>query len=248
MHMNLTRNLVAAVTVSLMGLAQANATIIIAADNFDRADGSLTGTAPTPGPGGAWTDHSGTTGDLLLSGGEAVLQLGGGSEDTHTLFAGQTTGQLEASFDVTVNDDAPITGTDFEYFAHFMTEGSNNFRSRLDIVAATAAGDYTFGIASGSSTAEATFSTDFSYGVAVPVVLGFDLDTGIGSLTIGGTTISGTGILLGENLDSFALRQSGSSSGESISVDNLIVTIPEPSTLALLGFGGLMAFLRRHRR
>lgn len=229
--------------------SQVNADLVV--DNFNRPDGPLTGTLPTPGPGGVWTNHSGTAGDLLISGGEAVIQHGVPSEDTHTAFAGQTTGTLFASFDVRVEDDAPIGGSDAEYFAHFMRDGSNVYRARLDVVAGTQGGDYTFGISSGSSTAEAIFGTDFNFGDVVNVGLGFDLDTGIGSLTIGGTTINGTGIFLDQDLDSFALRQSDSTNNETIFIDNLVVTnlnaIPEPGSLGIIGLIGIAGLIRRRR-
>ena len=235
-----------AVLYGLMAVT-ANAGILVD-DNFNRPDGSLTGTAPTPGPGGVWTDHSGTTGDLLISGGQAVVQHGEPSEDTHTLFAGKGSGVLTATFDITVNDDTVIGGGDYEYFAHFMTEGSFNFRSRLDVVEPNGSGDYTLGISSGTSTAEATFATDFTFNTVYNVALDFNLDTGIGAVTVGGTTVSGTGIVLGEVLDSFALRQSDSSNNETVLVDNLVVShVPEPGSIALM-FVGLMGVAALRRR
>lgn len=229
--------------------ATANAQILVD-DNFNRADGSsLTGSLPTPGPGGVWTSHSGTLGDLLLSGGQAVIQHGVPSEDTHTLFAGQGSGVLTATFDFTVNDDTVIGGGDYEYFAHFFTEGNFNFRSRLDVVAPNAAGDYTLGISSTSSTAEATFATDFLFNTQYTAALDFNLDTGIGAVTVGGNTISGTSSSLGEVLDSFALRQSDSSNNETVLIDNLVVSyVPEPTSLALGGFGLLTLLMARRRR
>ena len=58
-----------------------------------------------------------------------------------------------------------------------------------------------------------------------------------------------TTVEAGATIDSFALRQSDSSNNETIYVDNLVVTsvVPEPSTLALGGFG-LFALLLVRRR
>jgi hypothetical protein len=42
---------------------------VIAYDNFDYSNGSLV-------PNGGWTNHSGTLGDLLVSGGQVVVQHG----------------------------------------------------------------------------------------------------------------------------------------------------------------------------
>ena len=234
---------------SLFAVA-ANAQILVD-DNFNRPDGPLQGTNPTPGPGGTWVTHSPDVplGDLLISGGQAVVQHGTPADDVHTLFAGKGSGVLTAVFDITVNDDAVIGGGDYEYFAHFMTEGSFNFRSRLDVVAPNDTGDYTLGISSGTSTAETIFPTDFSFNTPVNVALSFNLDTGIGGLTVGGTSISGIDTYLGEVLDSFALRQSDSSNNESILVDNLVVSyVPEPTSLALGGLGLLTLLMARRRR
>ena len=50
--------------VALAGSAGAD---VIAFDNFDYPDGSLV-------PNGGWANHSGTPGDLLVSGGQVVVQ------------------------------------------------------------------------------------------------------------------------------------------------------------------------------
>lgn len=214
-------------------------------DNFDRPDDSLVGTAPTPGPGGVWGSHSGTLGDLQISSGQALIQHGTPSEDAHSLFADQSTGVLTAVFDITVSDDTIISGSDFEYFAHFMTEGTFNFRSRVDIVAPNSDGDFTLGISSSSSTAEAIFPADFSYGAPVNVTLSFDFAAGLASVTVGGTTITSTTAYPGETLNAFSLRQSDSDNNETILVDNLVV-IPEPASLSLIGlFTGGIYFARR---
>lgn len=237
------RGSVLGVVFCVIGWSQTADAAIIAADDFSYADGSLV-------PNGGWANHSGTPGDLQVIGGQALVQHGTPSEDANLSFADQTTGNLTASFDIVVNDDAPIGGTDFEYFAHFFAEGSFNFSSRLDVVAPTGAGDYTLGISSTTSTAEATLASDFSFGDTVSVLLGFDLDTGIGSLTVGAETVNGTSSSLGETFNRFALRQSDSSGNESILVDNLVINgvsaIPEPgSAFALSLLAGIAVFRRR---
>ena len=211
-------------------------------DDFTYADGSLTGNP-------AWNNHSGTQGDLLVSGGAAVVQHGTPSEDANISFADQDTGVLTATFDIVVQDDTEISGGDYEYFAHFFTGGSFNYRSRVDIVAFDGA-DYTLGISSTSSTAQATLSSGFTFGDTVSLALSFDLDSGVGSLTVGAETIVGTSNSTGQTLNRFALRQSDSSNNETVTVDNLSISVvPEPSSYALIG--GLLALgyvmLRRRR-
>lgn len=236
------------VAVTISCLATAGTTFggnVVATDDFAYADGSsLTANA-------AWTEHSGTAGDLLVNGGAAVVQHGTPSEDVNISFGSFSSGVIDAAFDVVVNDDTAITGGDYEYFAHFFTTGSFNFRSRLDVVEAAAGGDYALGISSTSSTAEATTAVDFNFGDVVPVILSFDLDTGIGSLTAGGATIFGTSAALGETLDLFALRQSDSSNNETITVDNLVIShcpVPEPNPLLLGSLAAIFGLVGLRRR
>lgn len=218
-----------ALCAGILPVAAANAATL-ATEDFSYADGSLV-------PNGGWATHSGNAGDLLVASGQAVVQHGTPSEDANINFGDVNSGVLTAAFDITVNDDTVIGGGDYEYFAHFFTDGSFNFRSRVDVQPPTGSGDYTLGISSTSSTGEAALSVDFAYGDVVPVELSFDLDTGIGSLTAGGETIVGTSMALGETLNQFALRQSDSSNNETVTVDNLVITgtlaIPEPATAAL---------------
>ncbi|TWT73651.1 PEP-CTERM motif protein [Posidoniimonas polymericola] len=241
MKMSMFRSLCAAALFALVSNVQA-ATLVD--ETFSYPDGSLV-------PNGGWVNHSGTLGDLLVSGGQAVVEHGAPSEDAHLIFGAVSTGVLTADFDIVVNDDSVIAGNDFEYFAHFMLDGSFNFGARLDIVAPTdaASGDFTLGIATTSSTAESTLPTDFSFGQSIPVSLSFDFDAGLASVTAGGNTATSTSVFLGETYDSFALRQSDSSNNESIMVDNLIVSgtldVPEPASIALALLGVVAIGARR---
>ncbi len=220
---------------------------LLASDNFTYPDGASL-TAQT-----GWAGHSGTPGDLLVTGGQAVVQHGAPSEDANLAFADVVAGALTANFDMSVTSAAVIGtgGTDFEYFAHFFTDGNFNFRSRLDIVAPTGAGDYTLGISSTSSTAEAVLTNDFAFGDTVAVELGFDATTGIGSLMVNGETIVGTSAAVGETINRFALRQSDSSENEAITIDNLFINgtaaVPEPGSAALLGLFGIALVARRRK-
>lgn len=214
----------------------------VASDDFTYPDGNLAGQ-------GGWTVHSGDGGtDVLVSSNAAVLVHGGGSrEDVNLGFAAQTTGVFTAIFDLSVTDDNPITGTDFEYFAHFGDTGTFDFTARVDIQAPTGSGDYTVGIATFSSTAETTSTVDLDFGTVYSAELEFDFSTGLASFTIGGNTITSTTVGAGVQISNFNLRQSNSSSDETITVDNLVIDyVPEPS-VALLGGLGLLGLLRRRR-
>jgi len=234
-------------------VANASATVIVY-DNFDYADGSLVGN-------GGWANHSGILGDMLVSSGQVVVQHGTPSEDANVAFSA-VSGTIYYGIDFSVgNLGAPYTaGGDYEYFAHFR-EGFN-FSGRLDIVPPSSSGDFSVGISSQSSTAEAVWATDLSYDTFYRAVVGYDQDANIAELWINPAVAGDTSILGADGTDpgdtvvSFALRQSDSTENETVFVDNLVVgttfedvvtAVPEPGTLALLGLGGLLTALRRRR-
>lgn len=227
---------------------------VVVNDNFNRPDGSLVGTSPTPGPGSVWTSFSGTAGDLLITGGRAIVQHGVPSEDAKIEFASVNSGIISASFDITVSDDTVIAGGDYEYFTMFTDGGTANFFSRLDIVAANVVGagnDFTFGISTNAGTAEATFATDFTYGTTYSGTLTYDFGTGLSSFTIGASTINSTTSVIATGLQAFALRQSDSSNNEAVAVDNLVVNasaIPEPGSLSILALVSLGLVCGRRKK
>ena len=126
--MTFLRPIAFAIVVLCMSTGVANGNILLT-ENFDYMDGSLVGN-------GTWANHSGNPGDLLVSGGQAVVQHGTPSEDANVSFASVASGILTANFDIIVNDDEPIIAGDEEYFAHFRRDGSFEFLSRVDVRAA----------------------------------------------------------------------------------------------------------------
>ena len=243
------RNLIVAIAIVGIVAGTANASVV-AFDNFDYADGSLV-------PNGDWVNHSGTVGDLLVSSGQAVVEHGAPSEDAHLMWTA-VGGALYFGIDFSVDDlGVPWAGGDSEYFAHFMGDGTYNFRGKLDIVAPSGAGDFSVGIATLSSTADATWATDLTYGTTYRAIVMFDQDANQAEMWIDAVLESDTSILgadegaPGDPMDSFGLRQSDSTLNETIRVDNLIVgttfgnVVPEPATIALLGFGALALIRRR---
>ena len=190
-------------------------------ESFSYADGSLDGN-------GLWLSFGGTDGDLLVSSGQAVLQMGGGSEDISLVFT-SVSGSLYYGLDFSVDDlGAPYTGTDNEYFAHFKT-GGFDYSARLDIVAPTGGGDFSVGIASDESTADTVWATDLTYGTTYRVIVKYDQDTNQAQLWIDASVDTDPSILgedrtdPGDSVSQFAFRQSGSSENEIIRVDNLSI-------------------------
>jgi len=191
-------------------------------DDFTYADGSLV-------PNGFWLNSGGTAGDFLVSAGQAVVEHGAPSEDVIIPFT-PVSGKIYFGLDFSVVDPgAPISGTDSEYFAHFK-DSAFGFKARLDIVEATSGGDYTVGISTGTSTAEATWSADLSFGTTYRAIVMYDQDANIAQLWIDATAIGDTSILGGDDADpgssmeAFSLRQSDSSTNETILVDNLVIS------------------------
>lgn len=244
-------NLVAGtVMVAALG-ASANAGVIVF-DNFNYANGSLV-------PNGGWANHSGTAGDLLVNGGQVMIQHGVPSEDANLAFSA-VSGKIYYGISFSVDDLGHVyAGSDNEYFAHFK-EGFN-FSARLDVVQALNGGDFSVGIASDTSTADATWATDLSFGVTYRAVVEYDQDANIAQLWINATLSSDTSIVgadgtdPGDSVVEFALRQSDSSENELVRVGGLVVgttfadvvnAVPAPSSLALLSLAGI-AGLRRRR-
>jgi predicted extracellular nuclease len=197
----------------------AGATVLVE-DAFNYADGNLVGN-------GGWLGHSGSGSFIQVSSGQAVIAHGSGSrQDANLGFADQTSGTLYAGFDFSVDPDA-FSGSDFEYFAHFKDNGTN-FRSRVDLIAPTGAGDFSVGFANSSSTHQVSWASDLDFDTSYRAVMSFDLDADKGSLWIDpasatSASISDTSVSVTSMLNAFALRQSDSSADETVRIDNLTI-------------------------
>jgi len=208
-------------------------------EDFEYSDGSL---SDNP----IWNSFSGTPGDLLVSSGQAVLQHGTPSEDVNITF-GSGTGDVFYALDFTVTDPGGIiTGGDYEYFAVLKDDGFN-YRARLDVAEALNGGDFTIGISTETSTADAVWATDLSYGTTYRATVRFNQESNISELWIDATASTDTSIIgedgtdPGTTVTQFALRQSDSSLNESIIIDNLTVSLTFNETLSSNNFSATSA-------
>jgi len=208
-------------SVAAFAFASTASAQVIRCDSFSYPDGSLV-------PQGTWANHSGTAGDFQILSGQAVVQHGTPSEDVNIAFT-PVAGKVFFGIDFSVDDlGGPWLGTDTEYFAHFKDSGFA-FRARFDVVQALNGGDFSVGIASDDSTADAIWATDLSFGVTYRAIASYDQVTNQAELWINPTTSASTSILgdldgnPGNSMSAFALRQSDSDMNETLRIDNLVV-------------------------
>lgn len=186
----------------------------------------------------SWSNFSGTEGDLLVVDGKALVQHGTPSEDASMSFT-SATGSIYYAFDFSVNDPGqPISGGDYEYFAVFKDDGFN-YRARLDIVEANTAGnDYTLGISTTGSTADAIWASDLTFGTTYRVTVKFDQAANIAQLWLDASAETDPSIFgtdqadPGTTITQFGLRQSDSSQNEGILLDNLTIAQSFNETLS----------------
>lgn len=175
-----------------------------------------------------WTVFSGTGYDIGVVSGKAEVKHAAGSGKDLFVSIPSVNGALYYSFDVSVVDPGtgPISGGDYEYFA-FFKDDEYGYRGRVDVVAPTAAGDYTLGLSTKNSSADLNWTSDLTYGQSYRVTVMYDQVSNISKLWVDATAESDTSITgtdeadPGTSITQFALRQSTSSVNETIHIDNL---------------------------
>ncbi len=234
---------------------------ILVNDNFNRANGNLVGTNPTPGPGGTWAAHSGAGAlPVQISSGQIGLAQGSGSREDVNAPAGATMGAGDrwyAAFNLVIADPAAsITDT---YFAMFL-QGTSNFNGRVWVTAPTSAG-YRLALSNDSSITDSdgeAFTGDLVFGQSYRVVVSYDFTGQNASLWLdqaleSGSSIAATDPGFSNAVSAFAFRQAAGNTTQTI--DDLCVAttygeaytcVPEPATLGLLAMGAL-ALIRRRR-
>jgi endonuclease/exonuclease/phosphatase family metal-dependent hydrolase len=126
---------------------------------FDYPDGPLVTVSD-----GKWVTHSGTTGQVSVVSGRALLTQAD-SEDVNALLAGQPYAAnsdtvLYAGFNFSFSALPSSSGT---YFAHFKDHTLNGYRAKIFAVTAGAApGQFRLGIANFANSVNATIASDLS--------------------------------------------------------------------------------------
>ena len=241
----------------LLVMGTANAAVI-AFDNFDYPDGGLIANSA-----GLWQYQSGDQGTLVVEGGKALVNHSA-TEDARLMFDAITSGDVFFGMDFSVDTLAgPVSGGDYEYFIHFKNADlGTTFRTRIDVVAPTGAGDYSIGLSNDGGTANVVWGSDFSYDTTYRMVARYSVTDNFSQLWIGATSEGDTSILYDQTSAGIAiyglgLRQSTTSMSENIRLDGLVVgttfndvvtAIPEPSSLLLIGICGLATVALRRRR
>ena len=253
--MKMMNTVVAAAAALTLGAAAHGAVLVN--ETFTYADGNLVGNDPAIG--GAWAAHSGAGAiPVQVTSGAAVVAQGSGSrEDVNSGFEGGFAAGagdvLYSAFDLTIND--PAAAIVDANFAH-MLQGTSAFASRLWVTAPSASG-YRIALSGDNSITDLdgeVRSDDLAFGTTYRVVTHYDYDTGDATLWIDptGTAVSpiGTSVTatdgFSDEVHAYAFRQAGGNTSQII--DNLEVgLVPEPTSLAVLGLGGLGLLGRRRR-
>jgi len=183
-----------------------------------------------------------------------TVTLATSGQDVNRIFTpASTAGSVYLAANIIVGS-AQTTG---DYFLHFGDGGTSNFNARTYIRSTTGGFQMALGTGSGAPTYGTTVLT---FGTAYDILVRYDFVTGVGNdtgaLFINPTTEDGSGdtayvaaTTIGTDavtIGSVNLRQGAAANAAVVTIDNIVVSVPEP-TSALLGALGFLAIFRRRR-
>lgn len=267
------KTLVLATAASLVAVASQASASVFFSDSFAYPDGELTinDGAGDDVSGGLWIPHSGQNYDdnLMVSNHELIVRASG-SEDAHreagvTMGAGETW-YYGIQFSVMDTRTDPTTeAINNDYFVHFMDNGYG-FRGRayLDDPNVADTTKYTIGLSASSGGQVVKWASDLVFGTTYQMIVSYDYDSGESKLWIDPVDSNSVSLSdtkdAGTAIEALAFRQDYVSGNPNNAVYVNIAAIgndfgsvlaatvvPEPSTLALGGFGVLALFLSRRR-
>ena len=183
-----------------------------------------------------------------------IVSMTTGQDANHLFTPAATSDSVFVAADITLTT-ASSAG---DYFLHMGDGGASNFYDRLYAKAATGG----FVMALGTSSGTATYGTTvLSFGTTYHIVEEYDFVAGLANdtgalfvnpsdpLGIGDTPyVAATTVGIdATSISSVNLRQGGSTTAPTMTIDNITVTsAPEPASLGLLAVAGL-ALVRRKR-
>lgn len=181
--MRLVSKFAAAFLASAVAVSSANAAVLVS-DTFDYSNGPLAGN--TPSVGGKWTAHSGSTNDISVSSGAAVINEATGVQDDNSSFdGGYVAGAGSVLYSAySVNVAAPAGSLTPVYFGMFL-QGTSNFTSRVWVAAPATVGDgYRIALSQGSSSTAAgvVYTSDLAFGTTYTIMTSYDYSNKNGSL------------------------------------------------------------------
>jgi len=245
----------------LMGVTQsASAIVVLYLADFNAptySDAALNNPSPTtdtttPGQDGWLNTSGGGTNNITVanSATNGFVTLVTSGQDVRHTFAAQTSGSVFFDLDMTVTA-AQATG---DYAFHFGDGSTTIFNARTYIKSSGAG--FVMAEGTGAGTAVTYGSTVLSFGTTYHLLARYDIVAGTtndtGALYINPTTVDGSGdtpyvnaTLIGidaTTISSISLRQGTATSAANLTVDNFrafIQPVPEPTSMALLGFAGV---------
>lgn len=175
-------------------------------DHFNYSDGGLVAVS-----GGNWLAHSGTTADIQVLAGEAIVNESTGVQDDNRAFPARTNAdKTYACFRFMLPDvgGTPTLG----YFAHFKDGTTFNYASRVYV--APSGGTYTLGLSVASFTGTPPlWPTALNYGQWYTVVTSYNAATDVSELWIDPVSESSQKITVSDTVarhfavQAYALRQ-----------------------------------------
>ncbi|MGI8964918.1 MAG: immunoglobulin domain-containing protein, partial [Limisphaerales bacterium] len=212
---------------------------VILSDSFSYPDGSI-----ITNSSGVWSNHSGTIGQTLVSGGKLLLTQSA-SEDINTTFTGAGT-VIYTSFKVNFS---AIPSTSGDYFAHFKDNTTTNYRGRVFATATNALpGTFRLGISAAAGSPNQILPRDLTTNTEYVVVFSYDTVNFFGTLWVNPISQSDLSVATSDVtsavvLSAFAFRQSsgiGSMSIDDLKIGNSfadVVTAPFAPTVVLQPVG-----------
>jgi hypothetical protein len=229
--------------------ARASATVIFSDDFNAYTAGNLVGQ-------GGWTQlgASSTTPIQVTAGKEVSLSVSGSSnqdaQKAMTSISGADGTVVVYDFDLNVEVADPDSGGDF-FFAISPSVGTSTYLGRIYAMQGSAGTDPSKFTLGGGSSGGTQGTTELNVGTLYHITAIYTFQSGDDSFEInvdGNSYITSTVSTAGTSLSAVTLRQGGSNAPK-LTMDNIVITdaIPEPTSLAFLGLGGLGLLSRRRK-